>query len=92
MFSDIEAKLKKKNKILFSRDSQCLQELKKSESGKVYRRDNTFRSAKNKGADSKGFNLKGSPFHFLQKDGDYPCGIVAICIYQNLSHHLRVEA
>lgn len=27
MFSDVEIKLKKKNKILFSRDSQCLQEL-----------------------------------------------------------------
>lgn len=27
MFSDVEVKLKKKNKILFSRDSQCLQEL-----------------------------------------------------------------
>lgn len=27
MFSDIEVKLKKRNKILFSRDSQCLQEL-----------------------------------------------------------------
>lgn len=27
MFSDIETRLKKKNKILFSRDSQCLQEL-----------------------------------------------------------------
>lgn len=27
MFSDVEMKLKKKNKILFSRDSQCLQEL-----------------------------------------------------------------
>ena len=27
MFSDVEAKLKKGNKILFSRDSQCLQEL-----------------------------------------------------------------
>lgn len=28
MFSDVEHKLKKKNKILFSRDSKCLQELK----------------------------------------------------------------
>lgn len=28
MFSDVEQKLKKKNKILFSRDSECLQELK----------------------------------------------------------------
>lgn len=28
MFSDVEKKLKKKNKILFSRDSECLQELK----------------------------------------------------------------
>ena len=28
MFSDVEQKLKKKNKILFSRDSVCLQELK----------------------------------------------------------------
>lgn len=28
MFFDVEQKLKKKNKILFSRDSQCLQELK----------------------------------------------------------------
>lgn len=27
MFSDVELKLKKRNKILFSRDSQCLQEL-----------------------------------------------------------------
>jgi hypothetical protein len=27
LFSDVEIKLKKKNKILFSRDSQCLQEL-----------------------------------------------------------------
>ncbi|KNY25855.1 putative immunity protein [Pseudobacteroides cellulosolvens] len=27
MFSDVEIKLKKRNKILFSRDSQCLQEL-----------------------------------------------------------------
>ena len=27
MFSDVEIKLKKGNKILFSRDSQCLQEL-----------------------------------------------------------------
>ncbi len=27
MFSDVEIKLKKKNKILFSRDSECLQEL-----------------------------------------------------------------
>jgi hypothetical protein len=27
LFSDVEAKLKKKNKILFSRDSQCLQRL-----------------------------------------------------------------
>lgn len=27
MFSDVEIKLKKKNKLLFSRDSQCLQEL-----------------------------------------------------------------
>lgn len=27
MFSDVEAKLKKRNKILFTRDSQCLQEL-----------------------------------------------------------------
>lgn len=27
MFSDVEIKIKKKNKILFSRDSQCLQEL-----------------------------------------------------------------
>ena len=27
MFSDVEAKIKKRNKILFSRDSQCLQEL-----------------------------------------------------------------
>lgn len=27
MFSDVEIKLKKKNKILFSRDSQCLQDL-----------------------------------------------------------------
>lgn len=27
MFSDVEVKLKKRNKILFSRDSQCLQEL-----------------------------------------------------------------
>lgn len=27
MFSDVEMKLKKKNKILFTRDSQCLQEL-----------------------------------------------------------------
>lgn len=27
MFSDVEMKLKKRNKILFSRDSQCLQEL-----------------------------------------------------------------
>lgn len=27
LFSDVESKLKKKNKILFSRDSQCLQEL-----------------------------------------------------------------
>lgn len=27
MFSDVEIKLKRKNKILFSRDSQCLQEL-----------------------------------------------------------------
>lgn len=27
MFTDVEAKLRKKNKILFSRDSQCLQEL-----------------------------------------------------------------
>lgn len=29
MFSDVEQKLKKKNNILFSRDSECLQELKK---------------------------------------------------------------
>lgn len=28
MFSDVERKLKKKNKILFTRDSECLQELK----------------------------------------------------------------
>ena len=28
MFSDVDQKLKKKNKILFSRDSECLQELK----------------------------------------------------------------
>lgn len=28
IFSDVEQKLKKKNKILFSRDSECLQELK----------------------------------------------------------------
>ncbi|MDF2606816.1 MAG: hypothetical protein K0S34_1011 [Bacillales bacterium] len=28
MFSDVEIKLKKRNKMLFSRDSQCLQELK----------------------------------------------------------------
>ena len=28
MFSDVEQKLKKKNKILFSHDSECLQELK----------------------------------------------------------------
>lgn len=28
MFSDVEQKLKKKNKILFSRDSECLHELK----------------------------------------------------------------
>ena len=27
MFSDVEIKLKKRNKMLFSRDSQCLQEL-----------------------------------------------------------------
>jgi len=27
MFSDVETKIKKRNKILFSRDSQCLQEL-----------------------------------------------------------------
>lgn len=27
MFSDVEAKLKKRNKLLFSRDSECLQEL-----------------------------------------------------------------
>ena len=27
MFSDVEAKLKRKNKILFSRESQCLQGL-----------------------------------------------------------------
>lgn len=27
MFLDVEIKLKKRNKILFSRDSQCLQEL-----------------------------------------------------------------
>ncbi|MCA0971152.1 hypothetical protein LCM20_11160 [Halobacillus litoralis] len=27
MFSDVEAKMKKKNKLLFSRDSHCLQEL-----------------------------------------------------------------
>ncbi|ERI91387.1 hypothetical protein HMPREF1982_03346 [Clostridiales bacterium oral taxon 876 str. F0540] len=29
MFSDVEIKLKKRNKILFSRDSECLQDLKK---------------------------------------------------------------
>jgi hypothetical protein len=29
MYSDVEIKLKKRNKILFSRESQCLQELKK---------------------------------------------------------------
>lgn len=28
MYSDVEQKLKKKNKILFSRDSECLRELK----------------------------------------------------------------
>jgi hypothetical protein len=27
MFSDVEIKIKKRNKILFSRDSQCLQDL-----------------------------------------------------------------
>ena len=27
MFSDVEIKLKKRNKLLFSRESQCLQEL-----------------------------------------------------------------
>ena len=27
MYSDVEIKLKKRNKILFSRESQCLQEL-----------------------------------------------------------------
>lgn len=29
MFSDVDSKLKRRNKILFSRESQCLQELKK---------------------------------------------------------------
>ncbi|HHX12103.1 MAG TPA: hypothetical protein GX731_04720 [Clostridiales bacterium] len=28
MFSDVDQKLKRKNQILFSRESQCLQELK----------------------------------------------------------------
>ena len=29
MFSDVELRIKKRNKILFARDSQCLQELRR---------------------------------------------------------------
>jgi hypothetical protein len=35
MFSDVEIKIKKRNKILFSRDSRCLQELIKLISCKI---------------------------------------------------------